>query len=216
MAEWNVIAGYNGNYWVSDDGRVWNANRQAEKSPVLHRSGFLGLNLLRGGRPVYHMVHHLVAAAFVGEVSKFVRVRHKDGDKLNNRADNLEVTRKRGPYQRAVKPTMAEKFWPQVKVAGDTDCWRWMGSKNRVGYGSLGAGGMSIMAHRAAYELHHGVCILKGFVVMHTCDCRDCVNPAHLQLGTYKENTRDAILKGRFNPNRLGRPKGSKNRKANV
>jgi hypothetical protein len=33
--------------------------------------------------------------------------------------------------------------------------------------------------------------------VLHHCDVRCCVNPAHLWLGTMKENTHDAIKKNR-------------------
>lgn len=32
---------------------------------------------------------------------------------------------------------------------------------------------------------------------MHSCDVMRCVNPAHLSLGTPKENTADMIAKGR-------------------
>lgn len=34
-------------------------------------------------------------------------------------------------------------------------------------------------------------------VVMHTCDNRKCVNPNHLESGTYRDNTQDMLAKGR-------------------
>jgi DNA invertase Pin-like site-specific DNA recombinase len=34
-------------------------------------------------------------------------------------------------------------------------------------------------------------------MVLHSCDVTNCVNPAHLRLGTAKENTKDMVDRGR-------------------
>jgi hypothetical protein len=51
--------------------------------------------------------------------------------------------------------------------------------------------------------------------VMHSCDNPPCVNPAHLRLGTPKENSLDASQKGRLSIKSKGRP-GSAHHKAKL
>ncbi len=80
-------------------------------------------------------------------------------------------------------------------------CWDWPLSRNvQTGYGQLSTwvdGKQRILtAHRASYEAFTGA-IPSDRLVMHSCDNRACFNPAHLSLGTQKDNMSDASAKGR-------------------
>jgi hypothetical protein len=94
------------------------------------------------------------------------------------------------------------RFWKFVDRKGPEDCWNWTGGcAGPPGneYGSFQPGGRAVKrtkAHRFSYTIHCGP-IPDGLFVMHTCDNRLCVNPAHLQLGTPLDNMRDKIAKGR-------------------
>lgn len=91
-----------------------------------------------------------------------------------------------------------ERFWRYI-TPGDPDaCWEWTGSRDHRGYGRINIGGGHITrAHRASYELHSGQPIPAGLVVRHRCDNPPCVNPAHLLLGTMRDNSRDMAERGR-------------------
>ena len=50
--------------------------------------------------------------------------------------------------------------------------------------------------HRTAYRKAYGD-IPRGAVVRHSCDNRWCVNPNHLSIGSYKDNTSDMYKRQR-------------------
>lgn len=86
-------------------------------------------------------------------------------------------------------------------------CRIWNGKKNQHGYAVCKVDGKQSRAHRALYFLLNPDAD-RSLVVMHTCDNPACVNPAHLKLGTVRDNMLDMVNKGRHNG---GAPKGNKN-----
>jgi hypothetical protein len=101
-------------------------------------------------------------------------------------------------HRPALKPVLTpqERFEQHVSRVPESGCWIWTASLNRNGYGKAKVDGKDITAHRWSWMLHNGA-IPDGLHVCHTCDVRACVNPAHLWLGTHKDNNDDKIRKGR-------------------
>jgi len=82
------------------------------------------------------------------------------------------------------------RFWP--RVAKGPDCWIWTGARRSPGgYGTIRGNGHQLLAHRVAYELAIGP-IPEGKQLDHLCRNKGCVNPAHLEPVTNREN----VLRG--------------------
>ena len=75
-----------------------------------------------------------------------------------------------------------------------SECIEWCGSK-ASGYGMVTLAGKSRSVHRLVFHLYHGY---LPQVVRHKCDNRSCYNVEHLEGGTYKDNTRDWLTRGRY------------------
>lgn len=81
----------------------------------------------------------------------------------------------------------------EQKTHKTDSCWLWQGAKVKGGYGVIGvAPNTTRLAHRVMYELHFGT-IPEGLTIDHLCANPSCVNPAHLEAVTQREN----VLRGK-------------------
>jgi hypothetical protein len=74
------------------------------------------------------------------------------------------------------------------------ECWNWKGSKTRGGYGQIRFNCKLELAHRFMWLICYGE-IPEGLLVRHKCRNK-CVNPEHLELGTYQDNHLDQFRDG--------------------
>lgn len=107
------------------------------------------------------------------------------------------------PSGRNAGKSAADIFKASFTESDTAACWEWNKKLFKNNYGCFYYRGRYLLAHRVAYEFFYGIDAPTGAVVMHACDNRRCVNPAHLSLGTHADNIRDMVSKGRANP-----PKG--------
>ena len=100
---WVDIEGYEGYYQVSNMGRVRSVERTVWDNRGYYKTvhekilrtrkngyGYVLITLNQAGKSKTYTVHRLVASAFLDNSDNLPEVNHKDEDKQNNCADNLE------------------------------------------------------------------------------------------------------------------------------
>lgn len=90
---------------------------------------------------------------------------------------------------RLQRPSAEERFWGSVRVDETTGCWLWTGTLGRGGYSqfTVGAKDWHSSGHKWAYQHFIGP-VPDGLHLDHLCRTPACVNPAHLEPVTCREN----------------------------
>ena len=88
------IKGFEGLYEVDDNGNIYATRRQGSAGgivkAVVSTGGYARVKLSALGRRPTFLVHRIVAETFIPNPKNYPCVNHKDGDKRNNRVENLE------------------------------------------------------------------------------------------------------------------------------
>jgi hypothetical protein len=109
---WKSIKGFEGLYEVSNLGNVRRldsitSNGHYWKGRVLKlknsTNGYSCISLFKSGEEHQYRVHRLVAKTFIKNTHNLPVVNHKDGNKKNNKEDNLEWTTKIENERHSVK-----------------------------------------------------------------------------------------------------------------
>ena len=87
--QWRVIEGYP-NYEVSNLGYVRNVKTGKVRKLQMNKFGYQYVGLCLNGKGENHYIHRLVATAFIPNFENKRTVNHINGDKTDNRVENLE------------------------------------------------------------------------------------------------------------------------------
>lgn len=131
------IVGYENQYAITEDGKVWSYKTKKFLSPGKHRNGYLQVALWTNNKPKYYFIHRLVAEAFISNPNNLPQVNYKDEDKTNNNVWNLEwcdrqynmnygtmrerSSRKKAKEVRCVETNMT--YWCAKEAERQTGIW---------------------------------------------------------------------------------------------
>jgi len=122
---WKDIKGYEGLYQISNTGKVLSIARKTTNGGLMaltfDKDGYLCVDLYKDNKRKNCKVHRLVAEAFLEKDSGKNIVNHKDENKANNNADNLEWcdVQYNNTYNMRQKKINSRKRKPVRSIADD-------------------------------------------------------------------------------------------------
>lgn len=125
---WKPVVGYEGLYEVSNLGRVKSLPKKGFKKEAIRktgmdvRNGYVTVILRKNNIPYTKRVHSLVVEAFLGiKTTKKLVANHINGQKTDNRLENLEIISQRDNIKHAINigltriPIKDERYNSKIK-----------------------------------------------------------------------------------------------------
>lgn len=101
------------------------------------------------------------------------------------------------PQNTAMDESQMRAFLLGQGKGNESGCWEWTGTLSKSGYGKIKWQQKDWRVHRLMAHLWLGMAATDERLVCHACDNPKCFNPAHLFVGTSKDNQQDSVRKGR-------------------
>lgn len=116
--KWKKIVQLQNRYEISNQGRIRNATTLKVLKTQISNSGYLRVAIRKEGKSKQYSIHRLVAQYFVPNPLNKPEVNHKDENRLNNKADNLEwVTQKENVnYGTGIARQRSKLFKPVIQL----------------------------------------------------------------------------------------------------
>lgn len=148
-------------YEVTSDGEVRRIKTGNILSPSMNNSGYMLVNVGPKGNRYSRSVHRMVARAFVDGYEEGLDVNHINGDKLDNRAENLEWCSRSDNIRHAFEAGLAHGHKGpnagtppvRVRIIETDDIYPSISECARAINGSAGA---ICMCLKGKYNKHHG------------------------------------------------------------
>lgn len=84
------------------------------------------------------------------------------------------------------------------EIDPQTGCHNWLGELNDSGYAIIWVQTKKVRVARLLLRVHQGD-PPPGYMALHTCDNRRCINMEHAYWGTHLDNSMDALRRNRYN-----------------
>lgn len=114
MADWKTVT-ENDNYKVNEFGEIFSSLSGRKLKPTRFTNGYEVVTLCGPNGHHKRLVHQIVATEFVENPNGYSEVNHKDGDKTNNRADNLEWCTRSQSMKHACETGLQKPNKEQIK-----------------------------------------------------------------------------------------------------
>lgn len=127
---WKDIPDTNGLYQVSSIGRIRSYNHKEGRQPnpkIMKTScdtkGYPLYKICQNGKGMTKKIHRLVAKVFIDDTKPHLMVNHKDGNKKNNKVDNLEWVSSRENKTHGMRMKQKSSTYPGVSFDKSRSKW---------------------------------------------------------------------------------------------